>query len=517
MNIQTEIQDDHQAKLTVEVDADQFESAKRRAAKKIANRVKVPGFRPGKAPYNVVLKQVGEAAIVEDALDILLEEIYPQALDQAEIDPYGPGQLENMSKLDPPTFEILVPLAPEIELGDFRSIQIPYESPETTEEDVNKAIENLRDQQAVLEPADRPVEEGDLVYLTLSAKRVEPKNGEDSTLIPEQRVPIVVEPEGEQDENEWPFPGFSRMLIGGSPQNTNASTYDFPDDYHLENLKGASAEFSYEIEEIKSRSLPEVTDEFAQSVGDFENLEALREKLLESLRERMESDYRAEYDQRVVDELIESSKIKYPPQLLEEDIDAQVSNLERQLSSRGMDLETYLKTRSIDLEALREEIKPQSEERVQRSLALMEVAKEEKIEISTSEVEEEADETLSSIRSMLDTRQAHRYLTDDYVSNLKNRIIGDKMFHGAIERLRKIASGSLEDDDEPETEPRGLSTDETPKEEKEDIEISVEDAEEEDVKSESEITAAESSDESASEDTDHVESSSESQTDKTDE
>ena len=133
MKIQKELLEDHQIELNVEIDADPYEKAKHQAARKIAKKVKIPGFRPGKAPYNVILRHVGEGAIVEDAVDILIEDIYPKILDEAEIQPYGPGSLQNIESLDPPTFKFLVPLAPEVELGDYKVLEIPYEMPEVDE------------------------------------------------------------------------------------------------------------------------------------------------------------------------------------------------------------------------------------------------------------------------------------------------------------------------------------------------------------------------------------------------
>ncbi len=124
MKIDTVQQDDHQIKLTVEVEPETLEGAKKKAGKKISGKVKVPGFRPGKAPYSVVLRQVGEAAILEEALDILLQDIYPSIIEEAKIEPYGPGSLQNVVTMEPPTFEFMVPLAPEVELGDYRALRM---------------------------------------------------------------------------------------------------------------------------------------------------------------------------------------------------------------------------------------------------------------------------------------------------------------------------------------------------------------------------------------------------------
>ena len=165
MKINTAFQEDHQVKIKVEIEADKFEGAKRRSAKSIAKRVKIPGFRPGKAPYNIVLKHVGEASIIENAVEIIIDEIYPDVIKEAEISPYGPGKLENIESMDPPTFEFSVPLSPEVEIKEYKDIRIDFKEKEVTEKDINEVVENLRENQAVIEPADRAAQEGDMVML----------------------------------------------------------------------------------------------------------------------------------------------------------------------------------------------------------------------------------------------------------------------------------------------------------------------------------------------------------------
>jgi len=159
LNIDVERREDHQAKLTVEVDPSTFDAAKQRAARHISQHTKIPGFRPGKAPYPVVLRLVGEEAIIEEAVELLVKEIYPKALDEAGVEPYGPGSLENLKSTNPPIFEFLVPLKAEVELGDYESVRQPYELAEVPEKDVDTLLNNLREQHATIEPVERTVQE----------------------------------------------------------------------------------------------------------------------------------------------------------------------------------------------------------------------------------------------------------------------------------------------------------------------------------------------------------------------
>ena len=208
MKIDTEPREDHQVKVTVEVEADLLEEAKRNAARKLSRRVKIPGFRPGKAPYQVVLRQFGEAAIMEDAIELLIEEVYPKVIEEASIKPYGPGSLENIVSTEPPVLEFVIPLDAEVKLGDYTNIQKPYEPEEVSEEQIDEVIKNLQDRQAILEPVERSAEEGDVVTLSISGERKLTEADEDPVLVADYEKQVLVLPEGEEDDKEWPYPGF---------------------------------------------------------------------------------------------------------------------------------------------------------------------------------------------------------------------------------------------------------------------------------------------------------------------
>ena len=169
MKIDTQPLEDHQVKLTVEVENEKLSEAKIRAARQLAKKVKIPGFRPGKAPYQVVVRQIGDAAILEEAMELLIDDIYPKVIEEADIHPYGPGKLEQIVSTEPPTFEFVIPLEAKVVLGDFRSIRRPYELKEIPEQDVENVLDDLRERQAVIEPVDRPAQPGDLVDVRLSA------------------------------------------------------------------------------------------------------------------------------------------------------------------------------------------------------------------------------------------------------------------------------------------------------------------------------------------------------------
>ncbi len=162
----------------------------------------------------MVQKHLGDGAITEQAIGTLIDDLYPKAITEAEISPYGPGTLEEMESLDPPQFIFVVPLAPEIELSDYSDLRIEFTPKEVNDENIEEVIENLRDSQASIDNVDRPAEEGDMVYIVLSGTRKGEEDPEKQTLLEERRYPVIIEKKDTQQETEYPFPGFSRKLIG---------------------------------------------------------------------------------------------------------------------------------------------------------------------------------------------------------------------------------------------------------------------------------------------------------------
>ena len=446
MKIETELRDDHQVKITAEVEIDLLESAKRKAARIIAKKVKIPGFRPGKAPYLVVQRQVGEAAILEDAIDVLLEDIYPKILEENEIDPYGPGKLENVESLDPPIFEFLIPLAPSVELGDFHSVRLPYEPKEIGEEDVNKILESIREQNAIVEPAERAVQEADLVFVKMSGEKIDASEDDTNKVIVEDKTyQILIDPEEVDDDyEEWPYPGFSRSLIGMTSGDEKELSYTFPQDHEIEEYQGMEAIFKVTIEEVKSRTLPEIDDEFAKTLGDYENVDELRDRVHDTLEIQEKSSYNGDYVDETIDEIIKITQIKYPPQMVEHEIDILVHRLEHRLSEQSLDIETYLKSREIDLEALNEEMRPAAEERIVRGLTLMEIANQEKIEVTTEEIEMKTNQSISEMLQFLSEKEARKLIKKDSLQGMVSQITTDEISRKTCERIRLIASGEWE-------------------------------------------------------------------------
>jgi len=461
LKIETNVLDDHQAKLRVEFDTDQLMDAKQRAARKIARQTKIPGFRPGKAPYGIVLRTVGEGVILEEAMEILVDEQYPHIIDESKIKPYGPGQLENVISMDPPIFEFIVPLEAEVTLGDYSAIRIPYELPQVMDEEVNKVLSDLQNRQAVLEPVERPSQEGDQVFIRLSGERTEPVEGESSTLVTDRPMPVIITADEESSPNEWPFPGFSRSLIGLSAGDQKSIPHTFADNADFENLRGQAASFSITVETVKSRKLPDLNDDFAHLIGEHETLDALRNEIRSSLETERKEEYDADFNDKIADELFKIASWKYPPQMISHEIELFQDQLENRLAQQNMDLSTYLKIRQLDEAGLKDEIRPLAEQRMKRTLLLLEIARQQDIKVTEEELQSESMRTLDQLSHMLPPDKVRKTLTDEFVRGMIGNIGADLLIKRTWDHLHTVVQGEssgIVNQDAPEEKPKSKRT-----------------------------------------------------------
>lgn len=440
MKIEQQNLDDHQVKLVVEADEKELDTAKRKAARAIAKRVKIPGFRPGKAPYNVVERQVGAGTILEDALEILAQDLYPQAIDETGIKPYGPGSLESIASVEPPTFEFVVPRQAEIELGDYQSIRIPYEPAEVSTEEIENALDDLRDRHAVIEPVERAAQEGDLVRIQLSGERLEPEEGQDPVLVNPRALPVIIETEDADTENEWPFPGFSRELLGLESGAEKDVEHTFSAESPYESLRGTRARFHIQVEQVSSRELPHLEDEFALTVSEYETVEELRQAIEAELKESKLSSYHRDYDDQIIDKVLEEASILYPPQMVDRELEDMIYDLQNRLAQQGLDLETYLRINQKTEEEIREEFRDTAEKRLQRSLALFELARSEDIEVSEQEIQNETLRTLEALSQALPEDELKKITSQEQMQNLVSNIMADMLVNKTVEHLRTLAS-----------------------------------------------------------------------------
>ena len=453
MKIEAQPREDHQVKLIVEFEPEVYTQFKQRAARKISQESKVPGFRPGKAPYDVVRRLFGDRAIENRAVDMLIDKEYPEIIKQAELQPSGPGSLQNIVSTDTIKLELLVPLQPEVDLGDYHSIREDYQPEPVPEEEVDKFIERLRNNYASVEPVERPIQETDLVYLTISGHYTAPNEGENPEVFAETPQQVIIQTEDEQKPEEWPFPGFTRQLIDLSAEDEKTFTYTYPEDAKDENLREREVEFHVHIQSVKAMKLPELTDEFAQTVGEYDTVEAMRSSIKERMEVSSKEQYEDEYIVKVIDKIRDQATIKYPPQMVDEEINHLIERLQRDLAQQKLDLDTYLKIRKLEKEQLIEqEIRPAALLRLERSLIMDEISRAENLQLDQSMVASEIEQTVNQMDATGELKKIKRGVTAErFADAVAYDAASRLMSRQTVQRLKDIATGAIEQ--AAETEP----------------------------------------------------------------
>jgi len=439
-----EYTDDHQVKITAEFEQDLLEQYKRRAARKIAKNTRIPGFRPGKAPYNMVLNHVGEASVVQEAIDLLLEEEYPKVLDQEEIKPWGPGNLENIVSYDPPTFEFVIPLEAEVTLVGDDKLNKEYAPEPITVEEIEKELERIKRNFADVVPVERAAKEGDVVYLTLEGtdKNAE---GDDATIIKETPQQLLIEAEDVKRPSEWPFEGFNRKFIGKKAGKSIELEHSFPEDARDESLAGKTVKFVANLQEVKELQTPDLNEEILQQIGGYETEEDLREDIKKAIKNHKNTEYDDQYFTELVDELREHSTIKYCPQQLEDAEEDMLHQVEHQLSHQGMDLELLLKLRKQEKEAyIEEEIKPHAKNRLERSLIMNELTRKHEVKIDQKVLEAEIQNIIGQMVQSGELERAQKDLgakkfSESITMEAYNRAMGQAQF----ELLKSLANPDI--------------------------------------------------------------------------
>ncbi|MBN1304359.1 MAG: trigger factor [Anaerolineales bacterium] len=447
MKIEKTPQDDHQMKLVVEVEADHMEANKHRAARMLAQHTKIPGFRPGKAPYDVIRRHIGDDAILEQAIDILLEDTYPEILKEAEIDPGAPGSLTSIDNLDPPTFTFTIPLKPTVDLGKYRKVRLPYKYKAPDKARVDEEMESLRKMYATTETVDRKVEFDDYILVDVKGGLDEEEEG--ASLSEElSRSGFAVAVRKEDQEDEWPFPGFAKSLVGLKPGDSKTILHKFSKKHDNEALQAKNASFEVTVKTVQAVLLPPFNDEFAKTVGDFENLEALRETVKQNLENRLKSEYDDEYYEAVMEKIREGTELKYPPQVLEHEQEDIIEDIRQRLSQQGMELESYLKIRKMTMDKfIEEEVRSSAVKRLERSLLMDKISKEEEIRLKKSDISQEYGATLSQLQMQgLDLsrvkggKKGQQELAQMVAAESANRL----MVRQILERIKDIATGEIE-------------------------------------------------------------------------
>ncbi len=429
MKVSTERIPESQVVLQIEVDDVRLEKALESSYRRIASKTRVPGFRPGKAPRDVLERHVGPEAVLHDAIDRLLPDVYKEALEEESIEPIDQAKYELVTER-PLVAKFTIPVQPKVELGDYASLRVPREPVVVEPERVQEGLEALRRRYATLEPADRPVEWSDVLRADVHG------TVDDTVIAHDEDVEFQL-----LEDRPIGLPGFTEGLIG----REKGAEFEFeaavPEDAADEQLRGKQARYRVLIKEVKREILPELDDEFARQAGEgFSNLQALRSRLEEDLRHALEDEAEHRYHDSILKALVEQSELEFPPVMVEREVE----RLLRQQSgaagapggqSRPDDLERYLQQLGKSEEEVREELRPMAETRVRRSLVLSELETAEDIQVTDDEVDTEISRLTSGAGNQADEVQ-RLFSSNGAKESLRESLITRK----TLERLTQIAS-----------------------------------------------------------------------------
>ncbi|MEJ2738273.1 MAG: trigger factor [Dehalococcoidia bacterium] len=426
MKVTSEKIENSQIELNIEMDAEEQSKYEQKAYNHLVGKVKVPGFRKGKTPKDILERHIGKDAFLEETLELLIPEVYEKALEEQNIDPVGRPDIQLVQR-EPIILKAIVPVKPEVKLGDYKSIRLEKKQTEIKEEDVTNTLESLRNQQATLLPVDHPAEMGDVITIDVEGE------SDGQAFPPAQDYVYEL-----SSESQIMFPGFTEKLVGMKKGDHSEFTLSYPEDHENANIAGKTFSFSVTAKEIKEKQLPELDDEFAKASGS-DDLESLKNKISENLTTRSEEMNRMEFEQNVVDTVVEQSEVIYPPVLVENEINRMLEEEARRFKDGVKGMEEYLATLNKTMEEHRDELKPTAEIRVIRSLVLTEIAEKEEIKVEDGEIDEEienmvkdAGEQTEDMRTFFNYPQTRR--------SIEQYLIGRK----TIDRLVQIAGGQSE-------------------------------------------------------------------------
>jgi trigger factor len=434
LTIHSEEDSERQLNVTVEVPEERVQAEMRRKARQLAREVRIPGFRRGKVPYNVLVQRVGETALRADAVEDMLEAVLVETLEELDEVPYRQPMLEDM-ELEPLVLKMTIPLEPEVALGDYRAIRKEIEPVEVTDEAFSDALEQMRGRHQVLEEVDRPVKEGDLVTLRGEGKVAD----EEDVIWHEHESDTLMDP-------EKTFPGipFVENVIGLSAGEEKEFRFTFPDDYDEEELVGKEAVFEIAVERVQSRDLPEWTDELAQEEGDYETLAELEEALRNDLQEQAERQAKSDLLDDVLEDMMADAEIAFPPAAVEFELDNTLETYQEQVTRSGWQWDDYLKLQGETVETLREKWRDNAIERVRRGLVLREFIEAEKLNVSTEEIDAEVDKRVNSFGS--DDEAFQEQLRAAFSQGQGYELMSnDIMMEKVNERVEEIVTGNAPD------------------------------------------------------------------------
>ena len=421
--------------LEVELDDARVKKSLDQAARRLSQRYRIPGFRKGKAPRGIVERALGADVVFEEAAERMIPQALQEAVEQEGIEPIAPPSVE-ITERSPVKFTATVPLAPVIELGDYREVSVPKPESEFSDELIEKQLLELRRQHALLEPVEREPQLNDRVTADVKAE----VGGEQ----------ILDQPGAEfhlREEAVIGVPGLCERLVGVAVGEEHVINIDVDEDWDDEEVAGKTVTFTVTIHDVKNEELPEPDDDFAMELSEeFETFADLRQRVSDDLREQTERQVDEQFSRDVLEAVIKRASLEYPPALVEHEIEHMRQDFARQM---GQDPQSFLSGGGEQADQLLNSFRAQANERVINTLVLQEVAEVEQIELVDEEVDAE-------IERMLEVTQTPPEMADDMRTNeqVRENVRGRLIRERTVERLQQIAlanhaAAPAQDEDEP--------------------------------------------------------------------
>ena len=390
MSLQVEKLEKNMAKLTIEVPAEEFDAAIKNAYNKNKNKFSIPGFRKGKAPLAMLEKMYGAGIFYEDAANEVIDASYPKAAEESKEEIVSTPEIKvtQIEKGKAFIYEATVALKPEVTLGEYKGVEVKKAEAVVTDEDVENELTAARKKNGrLIDVEDGAIEDGDNTIIDFTGyiddKTFDGGAGTD--------YPLVI---GSHSFIE----GFEDQLIGKKKGETCYVNVTFPAEYHADELAGKPAKFVVTIKEVKRNELPELNDEFASEVSDFDTLDEYKADIRKKLQEKKEQDAKVENENNVIEKVIENAQMELPQPMVDTQAREMVENYARRLQSQGLNINDYMKYTGMTPEKLMEQMRPEAEKRIKTRLVLEKVVEVENVEVSDEKLDEQINEIAASYK-----------------------------------------------------------------------------------------------------------------------
>lgn len=376
-----QLEEKNMVKLVIEASAEEFEAGLNAAYNKNKNKISVPGFRKGKAPRKMIEQLYGSQIFFEDAANEIIPDAYADAAKESGLDIVSQPKvsIEQLEAGKPFIFAAEVAVRPEVELGEYKGVEVTKADAEVTDADVEEELKKVQDQNSrTVSVEDRAVKDGDMTVIDfegfIDGEAFEGGKGEN--------YPLTIGSHSFIDT-------FEEQMIGMNIGEEKELNVTFPEDYHAENLKGKPATFKVTVMEIKEKQLPELDDDFAQDVSDFDTLAEYKDDLKKKIAERKESEAKAKKESEAIEKVVEAAKMDIPQAMIDTQVNRMLEDFAMRLQQQGLSVEQYFQYTGMTADKIMEEMKPEAVKRIKNSLVLEAVAKAENIEVSEEEFEAE--------------------------------------------------------------------------------------------------------------------------------